>query len=362
LAIPAFFMSCIQDFPPMKRLALFPVAVLLLVCSLRAAELADSKPVAEAMAEAANQFLGSLNDEERAQATRDYDDPARLDWHNIPKDQRKGLQYREMSAAQRELCHGLLKSALSDEGYAKAVKIMSLESNLREGEKGQQGTPFRDPERYFLTVFGKPGSEGNWGWSFEGHHFSLNFAVQDGVVISDSPSFWGANPATVHVFIEGGPEVGTRTLKDEEQLAFDLLHSLDAAQLKKALIADKAPDDYRAAGQPQPPHSAPEGIAAADLTEAQQKTLWSLLETYTNHLEGPLAEIRQADIKDNDFGRVHFAWWGATKPGEGHYYRIQGPTFVLELVNIQSDPAGNKANHIHSVWRSLEGDFGVAGK
>ncbi len=344
----------------MKRLALSLPVLLLFTCALRAAEVTDSREVASAMAAAANNFLASLSDDERAKAVRDYDDPARLDWHNIPKDQRKGLQYREMSPAQRQLCHELLKSALSDVGYEKAVKIMSLENNLREGEKGQQGTPFRDPERYFLTIFGKPGDQGNWGWSFEGHHFSLNFAVNDGQVISDSPSFWGANPATVHTFIDGGPEVGTRTLANEEQLAFDLLASLDAAQLKKALIADKAPDDYRAAGQPQPPHTAPEGIAAADMTEAQKKILWTLLETYSNHLEAPLAATRQADIKDHDLGRVHFAWWGATKPGVGHYYRVQGPTFVLELVNIQSDPAGNKANHIHSVWRSLEGDFGVA--
>lgn len=346
----------------MKRFALSPLLALLLICTVRAAELADSEPVAASMAQAAKVFLASLNDAERAKAMRDYEDPARLDWHNIPKDQRKGLQYREMSTAQRELCHELLKSALSDEGYDKAVKIMALENNLREGEKGQQGTPFRDPQRYFLTIFGQPGEKGNWGWSFEGHHFSLNFAVRDGQVIGDSPSFWGANPATVHVFIDGGPEVDTRTLAKEEQLAFDLLTSLDAAQVKKAVISDEAPDDYRAAGQPQPPHTAPEGLAAADMTEEQKKVLWSLLETYSNHLEGPLAEIRQSDIKDHDFDRIHFAWWGATEPGVGHYYRVQGPTFVLELVNIQSDPAGNKANHIHSVWRSLEGDFGVTAK
>lgn len=345
----------------MKRFAFAPLLVLLLVAAIRA-EAPDTRPVATAMAAAANDFLASLSADEKAQAVRAYDDPARLDWHNIPKDQRKGLQYREMTPAQRELCHALLKSALSDVGYEKGTRIMSLESNLREGERGQQGTPFRDPERYFLTIFGTPGDQGNWGWSFEGHHFSLNFAVHDGQVISDSPSFWGANPATVHVFITGGPEVGTRTLANEEQLGFDLLHSLDAAQLKKAVIADKAPDDYRAAGQPQPPHTAPEGIAVADLTEAQQKTLWSLLVTYSGHLEDRLATTRLADIKDHDLNRVHFAWWGSQEPGVGHYYRIQGPTFVLELVNIQSDPAGNKANHIHSVWRSLEGDFGVAAK
>jgi hypothetical protein len=343
----------------MKRLALL-AALLATACSI-ALVTADAKEaptagVGAAMTEAAQAFLASLDAEQLKKAAMKFDDPARLDWHNIPKPQRKGLQVRDMTPQQRTLCHALLRSALSPAGYDKAVKIMSLENNLREGEKNLPNGQLRDPERYFLTIFGQPATAGTWGWSFEGHHLSLNFVVRDGEVISETPSFWGANPATLHIFVPGGPEQGTRTLAGEEQLAFDLVGQLTDEQRTRATIAAKAPAEYRAAGAPQPPHTAPEGLPVA---EPEKKTLRTLLETYASHLAPQLAAAQLADVDAKGFDRIFFAWAGATKPGTGHYYRIQGPSFVLELVNIQSDPAGNPANHIHSVWRSLEGDFGV---
>jgi hypothetical protein len=349
----------------MKRFALL-AALLAAYCSIvllsvQATE-TETATVGTAMTEAARAFLASLTPKQTAVAAMKFDDPARLDWHNIPKPQRKGLQIRDMTDEQRTLCHNLLRAALSTSGYDKAVKIMALENNLREGEKGQPNGQLRDPERYFLTIFGQPATTGTWGWSFEGHHLSLNFVVRDGQVVSETPSFWGANPATLRVFVAGGPQEGTRTLGNEEQLAFDLLGELTESQRKTALIADKAPAEYRAAGAPQPPHTAPEGLPMSDMSEPAKQTLHRLLETYTSHLAGPLAAAQLADVEAHDFNRLHFAWAGATKPGEGHYYRIQGPSFVLELVNIQSDPAGNPANHIHSVWRSLEGDFAVPTK
>jgi Protein of unknown function (DUF3500) len=317
--------------------------------------------VGAAMTEAAQKYLASLSAEQVAKSTMEFDNPARLDWHNIPKPERKGLQIREMNPEQRKLCHNLLKAALSEAGYDKAVKIMALENNLFVGEKGLADAPLRDPQRYFLTIFGKPETSGSWGWSFEGHHFSLNFVIRDGRVISDTPSFWGANPATVEIPVEGGPEKGTRTLAAEEQLAFDLINQLDEAQRKKAIIAEKAPAEYRAAGVPQPPHEQPAGLPAAEMNEGQKKTLWSLLTTYNGNLADPLAAERLADVQKGGLDNIYFAWAGATKPGIGHYYRVQGPTFVLELINVQSDPAGNHANHVHSVWRNLRGDFAVSG-
>jgi hypothetical protein len=346
----------------MKRLALL-AALLATACSLAlvtaSAKEAPTAGVGAAMTEAAQAFLTSLDAEQLKKASMKFDDPARLDWHNIPKPQRKGLQVRDMNAQQRTLCHNLLRAALSPAGYDKAVKIMSLENNLREGEKNLPNGQLRDPERYFLTIFGKPETAGAWGWSFEGHHLSLNFVVRDGEVIGETPSFWGANPATLHIFVSGGPEQGTRTLADEEQLAFDLVGELTDEQRARATIAAKAPAEYRAAGAPQPPHTAPEGLPVAEMTEPEKKTLRSLLETYASHLAPQLAAAQLADVDAKGFDRIFFAWAGATKPGVGHYYRIQGPSFVLELVNIQADPAGNPANHIHSVWRSLAGDFGV---
>jgi hypothetical protein len=332
---------------------------LVVVLVLQSADTFGQSP-AKAMTSAANAFLAALTPQQRTEAALPFDTPLRRDWHNIPKEDRKGVEFGELNAEQQKLALALLRSALSDDGYDKALKIMSLENNLREGEKNLSGAPLRDPERYFITIFGEPTDKGTWGWSFEGHHFSQNFVVHDGKVVGDTPSFWGANPATVKIFVDGGPEVGTRTLAQEEQLAFNLLSSLDASQRAAALIADKAPADYRGPGQPEPPRAAPEGIQAAKLNDAQRETLQSLLAAYCNNLAPELAAARLAEIAAAGHDRVYFAWLGATEPGVGHAYRIQGPTFLLELVNIQSDPAGNPANHIHSVWRSLSHDFGVA--
>ena len=342
------------------RLAL--LVVCLLVChSVSIAARPAPGATGKEMAEAATSFIKSLDADQHAKGVMAFDNPARLDWHNIPKPQRKGLQLRDLTSEQQKLCHRLLQVALSKDGYDKAVKILALENNLREGEKHLPNGHLRDPLRYFLTIFGEPGGAGSWGWSFEGHHFSLNFVIRDGRVVADTPSFWGANPATVKTFVENGPKTGTRTLADEEQLAFELLDSLDQSQRVIAVASDKAPAEYRAAGQPQPPQTAPEGIAAAELREPQKKMLRGLLAAYCGHLTPELAHARTNEIEARGLDRVHFAWYGAQQPGVGHAYRVQGPTFVLELVNVQSDPAGNLANHIHSVWRSLEGDFGVGG-
>jgi hypothetical protein len=347
----------------MKLRSALLVVGLLASGSALAKESSDAtRKTATAMAEAADAFLASLDANQRAKGVIPFDDPRRLDWHNIPKPERKGLQLRELSSEQQELCQALLRTALSRSGYDKAVKILSLENNLREGEKHLAGAPLRDPLRYYLTIFGKPDDSGDWGWSFEGHHFSLNFVIRHGRIVGDTPNFWGANPATVHVFVEGGPQAGARTLAEEEQLAFELLNSLDDAQRTVAILADAAPKDYRGPGEPQPPRAPAEGLPAAKMTETQQKILRELLACYCGHLAPEIAAARLEEIDARGLGQVHFAWYGARQPGIGHAYRIQGPTFILELVNVQSDPAGNKANHIHSVWRSLEGDFGIVNK
>lgn len=312
-----------------------------------------------AMAPLANRFLETLTPEQRALAAREYDDPARLDWHNIPKPTRKGLQLKDMSAEQRQFCEDLLRASLSESGFVAAQRIMALENNLREGERKLANGPLRDPERYFLTIFGTPGPKGRWGWSFEGHHLSLNFAIEDGKVISSTPSFWGANPATVNVVIEGGPQKGIRTLANEEQLAFDLVNSLNDAQKAKAILAAKAPADYRAAGQPRASQDPAEGLAVAEMTADQRKTLEALVRAYAAHWNAELADKELAAIEKAGWESIRFAWLGSTEPGVGHSYRVQGPSFVLELVNVQSGIEGNIANHIHSVWRDPRGDFGV---
>jgi hypothetical protein len=288
-----------------------------------------------------------------------FDDPRRLKWHFIPLAERKGLQIKEMNAEQRKAALALLESCVSEAGYHKAEVIMGLEAILKELEKTRQGGPIRDPERYYWTVFGSPSKTGKWGLSIEGHHMSLNYVVDGGKLSAFTPSMFGANPATVHSHVAGGAAVGTRILSNEEELGFKLVNSFDGAQQKTAIIAEKAPADVRSAGEPQAPQTAPEGIAAKDLKPEQVETLRQLLSTYLNNMPRETAAVRVAEIEKEGFDKIHFAWAGAQKPGIGHYYRIQGPTFLCEFVNVQPDAAGNPANHIHAMWRDVRGDFGV---
>lgn len=338
----------------------FLALAMLLLLSGAALGMLALRPAGANMMHSAQQFLAGLAEEQRAQATMAFDDPARLDWHYIPKDKRKGLQIKHMNAESRKRAHALLASGVSALGYQKAVTIMSLEAILHELEKEREGGPIRDPERYYFTVFGQPAAQGRWGWSVEGHHLSLNFVVADGQLASVTPAFFGANPAEVKTVLSVGPKKGTRVLRDEEELAFKLLSSLSNEQRRIALIADKAPADIRAAGEPHAPSAAPEGLAAKEMQSEQVETLWALLQAYTEKMPAEIGEARIAEVRKAGIEQVHFAWAGADKPGVGHSYRVQGPTFVIEFNNTQPDAAGNPANHIHSVWRQMAGDFGLA--
>ena len=311
------------------------------------------------MAAQAQAFLASLNDEQRGKAAMAYDAKGRTDWHFIPKPTRKGLQVREMSPDQRKAAAALLRSALSEVGYGKAKQIMAMEELLGTLEKGKTGTPLRDTERYFFTVFDKPTTDGRWGLSVEGHHLSLNFVVDKGQVISSTPSAFAANPAIVMTDAVPSIKKGTRMLAKEETLAFDLLHALDADQRKAALISETAIKEVRAAGEAQPPTEAASGLVAEKLNDGQTKALKALVEAHAANMPAEVAQARLKGIEDAGWGKVHFAWAGADKSGVGHYYRIQGPSFLIEFVNTQPDSAGNPANHIHTVWRDMAGDFAI---
>lgn len=312
----------------------------------------------------AQEFLASLTAEQKAVAVMKFDDPKRLDWHFIPKPlqgfpERKGLQVKNMDEKQRRAAHHLLQAGLSNLGYEKAKVIMSLEGLLRELEKSRKDGPIRDPERYYFTIFGAPAPKGTWGMSIEGHHLSLNFVVQDGKISATTPTFFGANPATVQSGLDFGPKPGTRVLAPEEDGGFALWRSLTPDQQKRALIDEKPPADVRGAAEPQSPADAPVGLAAADMTKEQVELLWDLLEAYCANVPQEVGEARLDEVNEAGIGMVHFAWAGAGEPGIGHYYRVQGPTFCVEFVNVQPDAEGNVANHIHSVWRTMGRDFGA---
>ncbi len=314
------------------------------------------------MTVAAEKFLATLSDEQRATTLIAYDSPQRVGWHFIPKAERKGLQIKHMDEAQRKAAHALLRSALSQAGYDKSTTIMGLEAVLHELEKAKGGGNIRDAQRYYFTVCGEPSADGKWGLSVEGHHLSLNFVVDKNELIGTTPQFLGANPATIKGNYAVGPKKGTRVLADEEELGFTLANSLSKDQLSTALIDKKAPADLRGAGTPQPPTEKPVGVAAKSLSADQQQTLRKLIQVYAQAMPAAVAEARMAAIEKAGFDNIQFAWAGALEPGIGHYYRVEGPTFQIEFCNTQPDSAGNPANHIHAMWRDTAGDFAIPAK
>jgi hypothetical protein len=297
------------------------------------------------MARAAAAFLASLSAEQRAKAVFDFADAERLNWHFIPRE-RRGLPLAEMTVAQQELARALLRAGVGQRGYVKASTIIELELVLRE----LGGNPtVRDPALYYVSIFGSPTASGPWGWRTEGHHLSVNFTIAGGTLVATAPSFFGANPAEVR----SGTRRGLRALAEEEDLARALVTSLRPEQRAAALIATEAPRDIVTGNAAEVDPLEPAGIAVTTLDAAQRAMLLRVIDEYLARMTDELAEARRARLADTDFDAVTFAWAGSIERGRPHYYRIQGPTFLIEYDNTQND-----ANHIHSVWRDFEGDFG----
>jgi len=252
-----------------------------------------------------------------------------------------------MTPYQKHLAHALLSAGLSQRGYIKAVEIMSLEDVLRILENGKG--PQRDPEGYFFTVFGEPAENGTWGYRVEGHHVSQNFTIVNGKV-AGSPSFFGSNPAEVRE----GPRKGLRVLAREDDLGHDLVVSLTAEQKKVAILDKEAYKDIiTMASRKAAINGQPSGLLASKMTSKQRELLQNLLDEYCYNMPEQIAQTREDQIKKAG-GNIYFAWTGVEEPGGPHYYRIQAPTFLVEFDDTQ-----NGANHIHSVWRDFEGDFGL---
>jgi hypothetical protein len=312
------------------------------------------------MTSTAQRLVDSLNDEQRAKAVFSFDDKERTNWHFVPyqtpdkKPMRKGLRLEDMTEAQRDMARDLLKVGTSPEGYTKANTIMGLEAILRELEMGKGAV--RDPQWYFFAFFGAPSKTGRWGWRVEGHHLSLNFVVDGGQLVSATPFFLGANPAV----IPDGPRKGERPLPETEDLVKDLVKSLDESQRKVALQEKQFGEIEE--GKPAAGVGEPKGLPAAKMTEGQKASLLKLLEAYANRMPAEVAETELRQMKEAGLDKVHFAYAGSLEPGKEHSYRVQGPTFVIQFLNVQADSARNPANHIHSAWRSLKGDFGLVGK
>ena len=298
-----------------------------------------------AMAAAGRAFLASLDEGQRAKAQLAFDAEERFNWHFTPVP-RAGLPLKAMTPPQRQAAFALLHAGLSEKGYTKAEAIRALEPILAEIE---QNPVRRDPELYFVTIFGDPTTDGTWGWRYEGHHISQNWTIVKGQSIASSPQFFGSNPAEV----KSGPKKGLRVLGAEEDLARALLQSLTESERAKAVVSTDAPDDILTSNARRAGIQADLGIAHADLSSEQRGLLLALIDEYASAQPKALAEARLTRIRTAGLGSVKFAWMGGLSRGRRHYYRVQGPTFLIEYDNTQND-----ANHIHAVWRDFNGDWG----
>ena len=316
----------------------------------------------EAMKLAARNFLDTLSPELRARAVFPFSNDERFRWHFLPHFHyvtgstfpRNGVSLGEMTKEQRVAAHFLLQSALSTQGYLKAAGIIHLEDTLRDVEISQGRDPgmaarVRNPENYFFTIFGDPAKNEPWGWRAEGHHLSLNFSSVNGALAAFTPTFMGVNPAIV----QSGTHAGSSILTAEQEIARELLAAFDVKQVSQAIIASTAPDEIITGNSRKAILKEFAGIPALNMKGLQRELLTRLIEEYVNNLRPDFARSQIDRIRSAGIDKIRFAWAGGIERGKPHYYRIHGPTLLIEYDNTQ-----NNANHIHTVCRDLENDFG----
>lgn len=296
-------------------------------------------------------WLATLDDARRTAAALPWpSDEERHRWHYTPVDH-GGLSLGEMRPRQASHAMRLVAAGLSHAGYATVSTIIGLEHLL----DAVDGWPLdrggrerrRDPQLYWLRVFGEPSPAGPWSWRFGGHHISLQYLVVGGDVRSCTPSFLGADPARSPLL--GGHLL--RPLAAAEDLARDLVRSIDD---HRVILSVTAPSDIVTGNRPRlGALDAPAGVPAGDMTADQRERLRALLDVYLGRLPDELAEREAKKIAGDRLDEVHFAWAGGVEPGQPHYYRLQGPRLLAEYDNTQRD-----VNHIHTVWRDPDNDFG----
>lgn len=300
---------------------------------------------------AAEKFSGLLSAEQKLKAIFPFDVDDRYNFHYFPVDDHKGIPMDQLNHPQQEAAVALMKTCLDDHTVSTARSIMSLEALLKTLERRAADDHFRDPGKYFFTIFGIPAKNTTWGWRLDGHHVCFSFSVKDNKLVSGTPGFLGSNPAVV----QDGTNKGMELLKDEKNLAFNLLNSFSAEQKKKVIFADRAPGDIVTGINRKAMIDHPVGLSFSEMDASQREKFLALINVYVHRYTKLFADDMLKEIESAGLDKLKFAWAGFTEPGLGkpHYYRIQGPTLIIEYDNTQ-----NNANHVHTVLRDLLHDFG----
>ena len=325
----------------MKFLSTLSLLCIIFVIPARAQDLAGK----------ANKFIAMLDTAQRSKAVYPFDTEERYRFNYVPLDDRKGIEMNALNTAQQLAVMDLLKTSLSKETIKKITAIRKLDNVLKELEHRKPEDHYRDPGKYFITIFGIPSATTIWGWRFEGHHIAFHFSADKKQLVAGTPSFLGSNPAIV---LEG-PQKNEEVLKNETDLGFALLHGLAGDELKKALIDTAAPKEIITAANRQAMIADPAGIRFSELTSANQQRMLKLVNLYVHRYTKLFANSMLKEMEGAGLNNLRFAWAGATEHvlGKPYYYRIQGPTIIIEYDNTQ-----NNANHIHTVIRDLKNDFG----
>lgn len=297
--------------------------------------IADNTTFTAGMTEAANHFLAGLDEQLHGQATYAFDNEERFRWHWTTPGRfpRNGVSLRDMSEEQKVRALDLLKASLSGVGLEKAQNIMSLQRDLGN-----------DPELYYVTIFGVPGGDDPWGWRWEGHHLSHHFTVV-GDTLATTPFFLGAWPTNT--------QAGLRAMPREEDAGLELVNSLNSDALATALFQQNTLRQHVTQNAATVTPLEPLGLLYSDMTDPQQTLVTEIIQTYLETQPTHVAEPSMARINEAGLETIRFAWAGSMAYQNPQYYRLQGPTFLLEFDNSR-----NGGTHIHSVWRDFERDFG----
>lgn len=291
---------------------------------------------AATMADAATKFLAGLDEPQQGQATYAFTAEERYRWHwTAPRNfARNGLPLRDMNEDQKLQALELLKAGLSATGLEKALNIMALQQDLGS-----------DPERFYVTIFGTPGDTTAWGWRWEGHHLSHHFTIV-GETVTMVPFFLGAWPTTT--------EAGMRAMPREEDAGLELVNSLTGSALETALLQERTLGRHVTQNAAIVTPLDPVGLLYGEMGDSQQRLVDEIIATYLATQPVHIAEPTLARIDELGRAPIRFAWAGSREYRNPQYYRLQGPTFLLEFDNSR-----NGGTHIHSVWRDFDHDFGV---
>jgi len=352
----------------MKRLAFFSISILLVTLAVVVAarpavrvqpQQAPGGATASKMIAAANSFLGMLDAGERAKAAFPFDSPQKTNWSNLPSGayQRNSLRLGDLAPAKHAAAMAVVAAALSADGYRKITEIMNADEVLKEARGGQTGARAGAParggrgaafgkEEYYIAILGTPSTSSPWMIQFGGHHLAINVTIagRENVL---TPSLPAAQPAR---YTLNGQTI--RPLGKENDKAFALMAALNAEQRKQAILNYRVSDLVLGAGQDGKTIQ-PEGILATALNANQQSMLMDLAHEWVGILNDEGSAARMAEIRSN-LSRTYFAWSGATENGGIAYFRIQGPTVVIEYA-----PQQNDLDHIHTIYRDPTNDYGA---